>query len=239
MANSKPSLDPANTGTLQGMLQTVLEKFTQNLDNMIPAKVVSFDRGTNRAQIQPLIRLVKTDGDTLSRAILDDIPVFQASGGGFVVNFPLNAGDIGWLHASDRDISLFLQSYNESPPNTFRKHTFEDGMFYPDVMRGWTIAGENAAALVIQSLDGSQTIAVHGDKIKITADLVEIDTPDINCTGNISAQGNISAVGNMDSQGDIEAQGEIRTDLNGGIELSTHRHNGVDPGSGNSGGPIS
>jgi hypothetical protein len=35
-----------------------------------------------------------------------------------------------------------------------RQHTFQDGVFIPEVMRGWTINGEDASNAVLQTLDG-------------------------------------------------------------------------------------
>lgn len=218
MSNANPSLDPANDGTIVGMMRQVMGKFLQGVDDMIPAKVIAFDRLTNRAQVQPLIQMVTTSGELVSRAFVASVPVFQYSGGGFVINFPLNSGDYGWLKANDRDISLFLQGWNETQPNTDRKHSFSDAVFFPDTMRGWDIS---EAGLVIQSMDGSQCISIQDNIIKIKSSTqVIIDAPDANFTGNITAQG------------------EITTELRGGIDLSDHIHTGVQTGGGNTGLPI-
>lgn len=236
---------------MQGTLTEVLTKFLQDVDDMLPARVVSFDRAKNTATVVPLIMVLKTDGSTQQRAEIAGIPVFQYSGGGFVINFPLKAGDLGWIKATDRDIALFKQSYDFSPPNTLRKHKFSDAIFYPDVMRGWTI---NEDGLVIQTLSGNQCIAILDDQIKILSDnlitiksdadivveaggdvtvtaagSVTIDAPDTTITGTLSVDG-AATFGST-----IDASGQITT---GGIGLSTHKHTGVEPGIGTSGGPV-
>lgn len=167
--NAKPSRDPANDDSIVGMLRQVLDKTAQNTDDMLPARVIAFNRETNRVQVQPMIHVVTTNGENVPRAQIIDIPVVQIGGGGFVLLFPLKTGDFGWIKASDRDISLFLQSWQESPPNTFRKHSFSDAVFIPDVMRGWTLTGEDADRAVLQSLDGNTRISIGADDIILTA----------------------------------------------------------------------
>lgn len=177
MASDKniPSIDPADEGDLLGAMRHILNKELQKLDGMLPAKVISFDRPKNRATVQPLIMLLTTSNTTVPRATIASVPVYQIGGGGFILNFNLKAGDLGWIKASDRDISLFLQSYNQSAPNTVRKHNFSDSVFYPDVMKGYTIAGEDAENAVLQNLDGSVKISLSQTDVKISAPSINIE----------------------------------------------------------------
>jgi len=223
---AKPSRDPADDGSLTGMLGQVMKKFLQSTDDMLPAKVISFDRTSNRAQVQPMVRVLATNGETMTRAQIASVPVFQIGGGGFILNFNLKAGDLGWIKASDRDISLYLQGAgaSEQKPNTLRMHSFEDGLFFPDVLSGFTINGEDGENAVLQTLDGSQRVAIWADKIKITSTtLVEIDAPETEMTGNLTVQGNIES-----TSGDVKAQA---------ITLKTHKHTGVTTGLANTGTP--
>ena len=143
MVQSIPSRRQANNGTLLGALRLAFTKMFQQLDDTLPARVISYDRGTNRVVVQPTIRIVNTERQLIDRPQLINMPVFNAGGGGFIVNFPLMEGDLGWIKATDRDISLFLQSLEDAAPNTERVHSFEDGVFYPDVMRNFTINSED------------------------------------------------------------------------------------------------
>jgi hypothetical protein len=232
MTNAPPSAKP--TDDMASAMGLVLEKFLQDIDDMLPARVIAFDRVTNRATVQPLIAVLKTDGTTQSRARIEGVQVFQYSGGGFVINFPLQAGDIGWLKASDRDLTLFKQSFSESTPNTLRKHKFMDAVFFPDVMRGWSIS---ESGLVIQTLSGGQCIAINSDKIKIISDTeVIINAPLTTITGELRSgteSGQAATFG-----GSITATGEVTTELNGGIDLSSHVHSGVQSGGSNTGAPV-
>jgi len=189
MNSSTPSIDPANDGELIGAFRHILGKTIQDLDGMIPAKVVKYDRDTNRATVQPLIMMITTDDQTITRAQIASVPVFQFGGGGFILSFNLQPDDLGWIKASDRDISLFLQSYKEAKPNTFRKHSFSDSVFYPDVMTGYTIAGEDSGNAVLQNLDGTVKISLGTDTIKIassSAVIVETADATVTATGSVT-----------------------------------------------------
>ena len=85
-----------------------------------------------------------------------------------MLNFNLKPGDFGWLKANDRDISLAMQSGSEAKPNSFRKHSFEDGLFIPDAMRNFIIQGEDSENAVLQTLDGNVRVAIWADKVKTT-----------------------------------------------------------------------
>lgn len=210
--SSPPNLDKANDGDFAGVMTDVLQNFLRGVDDMIPAKVVSYDDATNRAVIKPLVMLGTTDGQKISRAQLSNIPVFRFGGGGFFIRFPVKAGDFGWLKATDRDMSLIMQRGGlEDWPNTLRQHSFSDGMFFPDTLKSWAIDGANADALVIQSLDGSVCVSLHSGKVKIEA-------TDIEVVGNMSVTGTMT---------------------NNGVNIgSTHVHSGVDAGPSNTGGPL-
>ncbi|MCD1124803.1 hypothetical protein LPW36_01930 [Jinshanibacter sp. LJY008] len=220
---AKPSRDPANDGSMVGMLQQVFDKLLQKIDDMLPAVVMSYDRDSNMATVHPLVSVVTTEGEPVSRAQLTSVPAMQFGGGGFVLNFPLKAGDLGWIKANDRDISLYLQSFGESMPNTKRKHSFEDGVFIPNVLRDFIINAEDKENAVLQSLDGSVRISLFPDKIKLTAATVEVD-------------GNFKVTGTSELAGQVTATAGATI---AGIEFRTHKHTGVDTGTGTSGGPTS
>lgn len=244
MANAFPSVDPANNDSLLGTLREILKKHLQSVDDMLPARVIAFDRDSNRVQVQIMVMMKTTLGELVSRQQIASIPVFQIGGGGYILNFPLQPGDLGWVKAADRDISLFLQGYDESPPNTLRLHSFDDSLFFPDVMRGFTIDDEDEGNVVLQTLDGSCRVAVWPDRVKVTAPLVILDAPDTHATGNLRVNGNITAgddgTGNVTINGNVQVNGTLTATVEvtaNGIDLSTHTHGGVQSGGSNTGGP--
>jgi len=257
--HATPSRDPADDGSLLGMIREVLKKHLQGVDDMLPARVLSYDRNTNRARVLPLVRLLTTDNRQVSRAPIASVPVLQYGGGGFVLSFNLKAGDLGWIKANDRDISLFLQTYGEQAPNTVRLHSFSDAVFIPDVMTGYDIGEEDAENAVLQSLDGnvkislgeaSLKLAVGGTTITLTEGGVEVvgettfkdpvimeQTLDV--TGNTTLAATLAVTGAASFVA-LVTMGAGATI--GGIPFSSHRHlvSGIQTGGGsvNSGGAM-
>jgi len=150
---------------------------------MLPAKVLAYNRTTNRAQLQIMVPMVTTGNQVQQRATIASVPVMQLGGGGFVVSFPISVGDIGWIKANDRDISIFKSTLNNaSGPPTQRLHKFSDAVFIPDTMfKDVDIAEEDVDNLVIQNLAGTVKISWWSNLLKIIAPRVGIGgTPDPN-----------------------------------------------------------
>ncbi len=211
-----PSIDPADEDSLTGAFRFILNKMLQDVNGMLPARVISYDREANRAQVQPLIAILTTDNSQISRAPIASVPVMQLGGGNFFINFKLTPGSLGWISANDRDISLFLQSYNESKPNTNRKNNFSDSVFIPDIMTNYTIV-EDDELMTIQNRNGTVRMGFLEDKVRIVAPLgLEVIGP-ISANGGISVTGgtgfsvtgNFNMTGQMHVSGDISASGSI------------------------------
>jgi len=235
--DARPSRDPANDESMPGTFQDAMRKMLRRTDDMLPAKVLSYNRAKNRARVQPLVSMVTTEGEVVSRAPVASLPVMQLGGGGFVLSFPMAPGDLGWIKANDRDISLFLQAYKEAKPNTARMHTFEDALFIPDVMTGYTIAGEDAGNVVLQTNGGSVRVAVWSDRIKMTAGshVVTIGPSGVTITSSAIT---INGPTTINSTLSVSGAATFTSGANiGGIEFGTHGHTGIQPGGGTSGGP--
>jgi hypothetical protein len=219
-----PSKDPADEGSLGGVLRSVFRKLLMNTDAMLPARVLNYDRENNVATVQPVIAMLTTDGKVVPRAQVARVPVLALGGGGFCLNFPLVQGDLGWIEASDRDISLYLQSLNEAQPNTYRLHSFEDGRFIPDVMNKFDVGDVAADEMAIQSLDGTVRVTLSPTRVRVVAPEVLIDTDQMTVNGVTTFNDEVTF--NDDT-------------VTNGIRFSTHKHTGVTTGGGTSGGPTS
>src|SRR5579864_606340 len=132
MVNPTFNTQPGQNDFAAGM-RKILDQHAQANEKLIPAKVVSFDRKANTALVQPMIMLIDTDNNTRMRNPISEVPVVSLGGGGFHISFPIKPGDLGWILAADRDISIFMQNLAASRPNTMRKHSFADSWFIPDV----------------------------------------------------------------------------------------------------------
>ena len=200
--------NPNNDDSLTGTFNEVLREQLRVTDDMLPARVISYDRSTNRAIVQPQIQMIDTEGNLHSRAPNSNVPVLLLGAGNFFISFHLPPDSLGWIKASDRDLSLFRTTFTERPPNTLRMHTFEDSLFIPDVMTGHNIAAEDAQAMVISNTDGTVRVSLNEARIKLTAPLVEID-------------GNVTVSGTTEFAGDTQFDGAVNV---GPVNLVTHIH---------------
>ena len=208
-SSSQNSRNPANSDSLAGTLYEVLGKFLDGVDDMLPAVVIAYDREENRATVRPMIQLLQTDGSILSRAEVASVPVLNVGGGLAVLTFNILPGDLGWIKANDRDISLFLQSMTSEGPNTLRKHSFSDSIFIPDQFRKWTLNAEDSEAAVFQSLDGLHRVSIHDNRVQVSSSIaVVLDTPFTNILGDLFVDGSI------DVGDEIHAGGTISSNVN-------------------------
>jgi len=235
---SIPSKPPSIDGNLGAAIAFIIQKSLQRVDGQLPARVISYNRASNRATVQPLISIIGTNGQRLGRAPIAAAPVLALGGGNFFINFPLGPGDLGWIEASDRDISLFLQNAQESSPNDGRLHSFESGRFVPDAFDNFTYTLD-AGAMVISSLDGATRIVMSPGKINLIAADVQINstTAEINAQSSVTINTgsfNINATG-FGTQVTGAVTLPLNTSINGRMFMG-HQH--TDPQGGNTGGVI-
>lgn len=164
-----PSRNPTVDGRLKTILRFVFTKMVQgSLDDMLPAKIINYNRITNMASVQPQISIVTTLNTIVDRSQVASIPVVQIGGGGYVLNFPIRAGDLGFIKANDRDISLFTQFWRMVRPNTRRMHSFEDSIFIPSVLTGFTIESPDVENVVLQAIDGTTRLSMGAGNVCVT-----------------------------------------------------------------------
>ena len=164
--NAVPSYNPADLETQSGTMNYILKCNNMNTSVCIPAVVEKYDRKKNVVTVKPAITMTATTGETLERENIT-ATVMSVCGGKFIVNFPLEKGDTGWLITADKDISLFVEQRKVINANTNRIHSIEDSFFIPDRVNDFKIEAEDDKNLVIQNLDRNIKISLGETKIKI------------------------------------------------------------------------
>lgn len=172
--------------------QAIGQHMRDNVDDMLPATVVSYNAATNRAVVKPLSVMVDSAGKQIEREPIGDIPVYRYGGGGFVVTLPVHPGDFGWLKASDRDITHNLTATGtQARPQTGRTHSFSDGMFYPDTAAN--VPGASGSEMSMRSISGgsklgigSSNIGLDSSNIGLTSSTMTATIPSTTWDGNIS-----------------------------------------------------
>ena len=200
-AGSHLSSKSSDYSSLGAALDYILKRHSLNFECCLPAIVEDYDRERNVAAVRPLIMITTlaqetAKTNTIRRHLIRDMPVISIGAGGFHINFPIKVGDLGWIHASDRDIQSFLRTLSEAAALTEITHKFSQGIFVPDVFRNYTINSEDADCFVLQSTDASARISIGVDRIKVTHPTkVVIDSPETNITGHVTIDGDAEISG--------------------------------------------
>ena len=166
--NAVPSYNPADLETQSGTMNYILRCNNMNNSVCIPAIVESYDRKKHIVTVKPAITITATTGETLERESIT-ATVMSVCGNKFIMNFPLEKGDTGWLITADRDISLFREQRKVINANTNRIHSIEDSFFIPDRVNDFKIDDEDKDNFVLQSLSRNLKITFSKDTIKIYA----------------------------------------------------------------------
>lgn len=163
---SCPSYNPADLTTTAGMLDYIYRCNSMITENCMPAIVESYDRKKNVVTVKPSINITAATGETIERESIT-ATVMSVCGNKFIMNFPLEKGDTGWLITADRDISLFREQRKVINANTNRIHSIEDSFFIPDRVNDFKIDDEDKDNFVLQSLSRNLKITFSKDTIKI------------------------------------------------------------------------
>jgi hypothetical protein len=193
--------DISQTHGTQAFINNLIERIKKEISVCLPAQVKAYDRAAHKVSIHLGLRNKTKAGTIYEVPVIENVPVVINGGGGYCVNFPLNAGDKGWLLIADKDISGFVNSLAISTPNTFRLHNLADAVFIPDVMKTAQINEADAGRAVFQTLDGSVKVSLGQDNIKVLGD--------VSHNGNLDIDGNINITGNLVVAGDISSSGAM------------------------------
>ena len=215
---SIPSYNPAEIQNTAGMLDFFQKILFMKLEKVAPAQIISYDRQTNRAIVQVLNYSITSTGEKISRKPLNDIPVQIFGGGDFCLSFPIKQGDIGFIIASDGDISVFKKLLQIFAPATYQKHRYKDGVFFPLILNGFTFSVEDETSVLLTSVEGNTKISLKPDYITLTAKntvinttTAEINATDATITAKSTINGNLIVNGNITSSGTITGASIIDT----------------------------
>ena len=139
MARCDP-IDPAVLEDGVAAFDIYLRGVLSRMECCMPGMILSFDRTSHNALVQPLCDFVTNTGESVERKPIT-MHVWRFACGGKIIDFPIRKGDTGWIIASDYD--SFLQKINNSNidesknkgslnPNTAESHSYRHGFFMPD-----------------------------------------------------------------------------------------------------------
>lgn len=210
-------------------LRIALEGFSADLWTALPGIVKSYNpvQGTCRVQpsTQGRVRNPAGGESFVNLPLLVDVPVVYMGGGGFVATFDIQPGDEALVIFADRCIDSWWQSGGVQKPADSRMHNLSDGiaLIGPRSLAR-SIPNVKAGVAQLRTLDGSTYYELAAGGV-----------------ANIVAPGGLNITGPVTITGDVAVTGTVEATDEGifnGIEVSTHEHADVQPGTGTSGPPI-
>ncbi len=146
--------------TLSEVIKAHIEARLVDVHTALPARVVSYDRLTRRASVQPLIKAPqkRETGTTIeAMPVLSRVPVLFQGTSRNGITFPLQEGDLVWVMFSEQSLDNVLVSDGEvTDPKSPARFTLRGAVCIP---------GFNANTVSDQSDDAA--MVMHGDEIKL------------------------------------------------------------------------
>lgn len=216
-------------------LRLALESAQAQIWTAMPGVVTAVDLAKQTVSVQPTIQgtTEKPNGDTqnVNLPLLVDVPLMFPRAGGFALTFPVAAGDEVLVVFGCRCIDSWWQSGGVGAPAEARMHDLSDGFaILAPTSQPKKLSNVSSANVQLRDEAGSTFLEVTpGGKIKLTATAeLELVAPTIKMTGNMTLTGNTTVTGQMTQTGGMSI---------GGITFGSHKHTGVQTGSGTSGVP--
>lgn len=252
--------------SLEELLKASFESNLNNQYTILPCIVLAVRDGLNgqMVDIQPTINQKFKDGTVKERPPVLGVPVSFPVSKTAGMTFPIKVGDTGTAMFSMRNMDGWKAGNGRpSSPMNFAKMDKGDAIFLPGIQPPG-IAVNNPAkhilphdtndTVLFQNLGGvecevrlkasgsieittsGQPVVINcsdatvnaSNSINLNAQTMTVDVGESLWLGNITLQGNLTQVGNYVLTGEATFNG---------IPFSTHRHVGVQTGSGTSGGP--
>lgn len=215
-------------------LLAALQGFQAELWTALPGVVKAYRRVASDGivvDVQPAIQasIRQPNGELrwINMPLLLDCPVYFPSGGGFTLTFPIAVDDECLVVFSSRCIDAWHESGGHANQQAeLRMHDLSDGFAFVGFRsRPRTLSpAAHPTSVELRSDDGETKIAIRQDtKVSVVSPAEIILTAPL-----------VTIAGDLHVTGEITTPNEVTAD---GIALTSHRHTGVDTGSGTSGPP--
>lgn len=219
-------------------LRLALENAQANLWTATPGVVSAVNLAAQTVSVQPSIQGTVTAPDGSSQLVnlplLVDVPIVWPRAGGFALTFPIAAGDEVLVVFASRCIDSWWQSGGVGAPAEARMHDLSDGFaILAPTSQPKKFANVSSANVQLRDTAGTTFVEITPGGVArvVGASSVDIEAPTINLSGDsVSIE---AATITMNGQV-TQTSGSFSI---GGITFGSHKHSGVQPGSGTSGGP--
>lgn len=221
---------------LEEGLRIAMETHQSHMWTAIPGIVSAVDLGAQTVSVQPAIQGSVTAPDGSSQAVnlplLVDVPIVWPRAGGFALTFPIAAGDEVLVVFASRCIDAWWQGGGVGVQAEVRMHDLSDGFaILAPTSQPKKFSGVSSSNVQLRDESGTTFVEITpgGAARVVGATKIDIEAPTINLEGTVNITGTTNITGQVNQSG-----GGL---VSNGITFGNHKHTGVQPGSGTSGGP--
>ena len=212
------------------VLDAAIRKSIKAIHTAIPGKIIEYDPASRRAIVQPLIDIVLTDGTTLQRPPVDNIPVLHPATRKYAVHIPLEPGDDVYLVCAMRGIGGFKDTFDESQPDADSLLSMRDAVAIPGFgPPGDSFSAQQGEGISVQTSDGASFVKLH----ETEGIHAKTENP-ITLEGNVTIKGQLvveesaTVKDSLTAEGNVSVTGQNITHQS--IDIGkTHAHQYVPP----------
>ena len=205
------------------MMRDAFREVMKGVCTSLPGHVRTFDPVTQLAQVQPGILRVDINGAEFTIPPIIEVPVYFP-GGDYCVEYQIDDGCEGDILFSQRCIDGWVQSGGVAANPIGRFHNMQDAMFLPGFRsKPNALPSYQNNGVRMRNKAGTQFVWLKNDNT--------ISMQNGAGSFQLLADGSFLINGLK-----ITPDGNVITAA--GVNLNTHRHSGVTPGSGTSGVPV-
>lgn len=217
-------------------LRLAMESQQAQIWTALPGVVAAVNLAAQTLSVQPTVQgsVASPNGakQLVNLPLLVDVPIVWPRAGGFALTFPIAAGDEVLVVFASRCIDSWWQSGGIGAPAEARMHDLSDGFaILAPTSQPKKLTGVSSTNVQLRDESGTTYVEITpGGKARVVAATqIDVEAPTVNITGDLNVTGEMSLVGQLTQSG-----GSMTI---GGVVFGTHKHTGVQPGSGTSGGP--
>lgn len=226
--------------------QLVSQLCTMKLVEVVAVTGGGAEAGTGTVDVRPLVNQIDGNGNAVPHGTVYGLPWSRLQGGDSAVVVDPVVGDLGYVVASDRDISAVKSTRARANPGSHRDFDIADGIYAGAVLTvapaqylvfteaGVRLVDRNGNSVVLSSTGTTITDSV-GNVVSMAAGgitLTPVAPMPVTVMGNLIVQGNIElsgafeAIGGGTYVGDLKTTGDVIAKFGtpASVGLSTHTH---------------
>lgn len=225
------------------VLARLLDTFGADLRIAEPGIIETFDAAKQTVTVSIALKeRTVIDGNVTWEEIptLVDVPIVLPRAGGYVVTFPIQAGDECLVIFGDKCMDAWWQSGGKQNPMELRRHDLSDGYA---ILGCWSqprvVPNYSEDTVQLRNEAGTAYFEIaEGGVINIKASQINIES-----TGEVNVMGGSSITVDADSSVEISGGSSVDIEANGattieGRNFLNHQHKNVKSGTDTSGGVL-